>query len=85
MATGDDLDERPGAVVVSGVVEEGVESGSLLLRGADGRLWQVGGARGLRPGLRVELVGRPAPGLLTTAQQGVPLAVASFRVLPRSD
>jgi hypothetical protein len=57
---------------LTGTVEAGVEAGCLLLRGYQ----LIGGPRDLlRPGARVRVTGRPAPRLMTTAQQGTPFVV----------
>lgn len=71
-------------VVVEGQVSEGVESGSVVLRGADGRSWQLGRSHTGLVGRTVSLRGRPRRDVMTTAQQGVPLEVLSVEVVPGS-
>jgi len=60
---------------LEGVVEEGVERGAVVLRAADGGTWLVGAAQRHLVGHRVRVRGAEQRGLLTTAQQGPPLAV----------
>jgi hypothetical protein len=64
-----------------GQVEEGVEAGCLLLKADGGKAYLlVGGDRAvIRGGGRLEVVGEPQPGLMTTCQQGTPFAVAQVR------
>lgn len=71
---------RPGEIEASGVVEQGVEQGCTLLR-TDTALYLLIGtaARGLRPGERVVVRGRPAPDLMTTCQQGEPFQMTDVR------
>jgi hypothetical protein len=69
-------------VVVSGLVEHGVEHGSVVLTDQDGRTWQLGSAGRDVVGHRVRVTGRPRPDVLTTAQQGTPLQVLELAVLP---
>ncbi|MEU9511648.1 hypothetical protein [Micromonospora sp. NPDC048169] len=65
-----------GGTVISGTVQAGVEPNCLLL---DGHLL-VGGPRDvLKAGARVEVTGRPEPGMMTTCQQGTPFVVESAR------
>ncbi len=65
-----------GTTTLTGMIEEGVEPGCLLL---DDYLL-VGGPRDLiRAGARVSVTGRVEPGLMTTCQQGTPFLVASAR------
>jgi hypothetical protein len=59
------------------VVEQGVEHGSIVLRDDDGGTWQLGRRWGRAVGRRVVVRGLPRPDVLTTAQQGTPLAVES--------
>ena len=68
-------------VDVEGEVREGVEGGSVVLRGADGRTWQLGRAHGDLVGCTVRLRGRPRRDVMTTAQQGVPLEVLAVEVV----
>jgi hypothetical protein len=76
---GDDVgpvpDKPPAPTRVTGSVSEGVENGSVVLTGDDGRVWQIGRRWQHLTGRRVDVVGRPQPDLLTTAQQGVVLLV----------
>ncbi len=65
----------PAATRITGSVTEGVETGSVVLTGDDGRVWQIGRRWQHLSGRRVAVVGRPQPDLLTTAQQGVVLLV----------
>ena len=62
-------------------MHEGVESGSVVLRGADGRTWQLGRSHGHLVGCTVALRGRPRRDVMTTAQQGVPLEVLAVEVV----
>ena len=70
-----------GQVEVEGEVLEGVEAGSVVLRGADGRTWQLGRSHGHLVGCTVAVRGRPRRDVMTTAQQGVPLEVLGVEVL----
>jgi len=70
-----------GGVGVEGVVAAGVERGSVVLRGADGRTWQLGRAHQHLVGCTVALRGRPRRDVLTTAQQGVLLEVLDVQVV----
>ena len=64
--------------VLTGTITSGVEYGCLMLNGFQ----LIGGPRELlRPGTRVRVSGRPAPDMLTTAQQGVPFVVAAAQPL----
>jgi hypothetical protein len=69
------------SVTVTGTVHEGVEAGCRLLATDGGPAYLlVGGDRAaLRPGARVRVQGRPAPGLVSTCQQGKPLQVTAVR------
>jgi hypothetical protein len=63
---------------LTGTVTAGVEHGCLML----GRYQLIGGPRDvLRPGARVRVVGRPAPRMITTAQQGTPFLVSTAEPL----
>jgi hypothetical protein len=73
-------DLQPVEVQVEGVVVAGVEHGSVVLRGADGRTWQLGRAHGHLVGCTVALHGRRRD-VMTTAQQGVPLEVLGVEVV----
>ncbi|WP_298988671.1 hypothetical protein [uncultured Pseudokineococcus sp.] len=66
---------------LEGVVEEGVEAGAVVLREASGRTWLLGASRRGLVGHRVRVVGAERRGLLTTAQQGPPLAVRELEDL----
>jgi hypothetical protein len=68
-------------MTLRGQVDDGVESGCTILRSDNGVVYLLlGGDRGvLIAGGRVEVVGTPQPGLLTTCQQGTPFEVASAR------
>ena len=70
-----------GQVTIRGQVEAGVEAGCVLLKAEDGQAYLlVGGDRMLiAAGGRLEVVGEPQPGLMTTCQQGIPFQVAQAR------
>lgn len=77
---------RPESVVtLTGTVEQGVESRSIvLLDGAGSPLAQLGGAgpgASYPLGARVEVTGRFVNGLRTTGQQGRPFRVDKLKVL----
>ncbi|GIJ28631.1 hypothetical protein Vqi01_37930 [Micromonospora qiuiae] len=61
---------------LTGRIEAGVEPGCLLL---DGYLLLGGPREVLTAGATVTVTGRPAPGMLTTCQQGTPFQVASAK------
>ena len=63
------------AAGLAGVVVEGVEHGSVVLRDDDGGQWQVGRGQASLVGRRVRLRGRVRTDVMTTAQQGVPFEV----------
>jgi hypothetical protein len=66
-------------VTVTGVVEEGVERGCVVLR-TDTTLYQLVGADpAIVAGAQVTVRGRLDPGLSTTCQQGTPLHVIEVR------
>lgn len=66
----------PGPVLeLQGVVEEGVELGAVVLRAGTGGTWLVGAGLRHLVGHRVRVRGAERRGVLTTAQQGPPLAV----------
>ncbi len=67
-------------VEVEGVVTAGVEHGSVVLTGADGRGWQLGRSHGHLVGCTVVVRGRPRD-MMTTAQQGIPFAVLALEVV----
>ncbi|MDG4802898.1 hypothetical protein [Micromonospora sp. WMMD980] len=65
-----------GETTLSGTIRAGVEPNCLLL---DDHLL-VGGPRDLlKAGAKVEVTGRPEPGMVTTCQQGTPFVVESAR------
>jgi hypothetical protein len=68
-------------ITVRGRVEEGVEPGCIVLRADAGPTYLLVGADPAiaSPGVRVEVVGDPRIDLLTTCQQGIPLAVERVR------
>ncbi|RIV39482.1 hypothetical protein [Micromonospora radicis] len=77
--------ERPGGVpkptgtselTLTGRIEAGVEPGCLLL---DGYLLLGGPRDVLTAGATVTVTGRPAPGMLTTCQQGTPFQVSTAK------
>ncbi|TCB99844.1 hypothetical protein E0H26_04680 [Micromonospora zingiberis] len=61
-------------MTLTGRIEAGVEPGCLLL---NGYLLLGGPDDVLTAGATVTVTGRPAPGMLTTCQQGTPFQVAS--------
>jgi hypothetical protein len=68
----------PAEMLLTGTVEEGVESGCLLLAAGGTEYLLLGGDRTvIRPGAAVEVRGRPAPGTVTTCMQGTPFLVSS--------
>jgi hypothetical protein len=79
--TGPAVPEGGAPVTATGTVREGVEAGCRLLAADGGPAYLlVGGDRvALRPGARVEVEGRLAPGLVSTCQQGKPLRVTAVR------
>jgi hypothetical protein len=68
-----------GELTIRGSVEAGVEAGCLILTAEDGQTYQlVGGDLGvIRPGVRLEVTGSAAPGLVTICQQGIPFKVTT--------
>lgn len=68
-------DDGPQEQELSGVVVDGVEHGSVVLRDDDGGQWQVGRGHAALVGRRVRLRGRVRQDVMTTAQQGVPFEV----------
>ncbi|WBB72804.1 hypothetical protein O7602_24370 [Micromonospora sp. WMMD1128] len=65
-----------GGTTLNGTIRAGVEPNCLLL---DDHLL-VGGPRDLlKPGAKVQVTGRPEPGMVTTCQQGTPFVVESAR------
>ena len=73
--------DRSRAVLARGVVQQGVEHGSVVLAGEDGKTYQLGLRWAHVVGHLVEMVGETQPGLLTTAQQGTPVRVRTLRTL----
>lgn len=71
----------PGQMTIRGQVQEGVEPGCMLLKSDNGTSYLlVGGDRAvISAGGRLEVVGQPQPGLMTTCQQGTPFEVAELR------
>ncbi len=67
--------EEPQPQELTGVVVEGVEHGSVVLRDDDGGQWQVGRGQASLVGRRVRLRGLVRTDVMTTAQQGVPFEV----------
>ncbi|WP_341719046.1 hypothetical protein QQG74_04590 [Micromonospora sp. FIMYZ51] len=63
-------------LTLTGRIEAGVEPGCLLL---DGYLLLGGPREVLTAGATVTVTGKPAPGLMTTCQQGTPFQVASAK------
>jgi hypothetical protein len=75
------VDDSVVTLTLTGLVEAGVEHRSVVLTDDEGRIWQLGAAGSTVLGRRVRVVGRPRPDLLTTAQQGTPLAVVDLTVI----
>ncbi|WP_406075027.1 hypothetical protein [Micromonospora sp. NBC_01638] len=63
-----------GETTLSGTVQGGVEPNCVLL---DGYLLLGGPRDVLMAGVRVEVIGRAEPGMMTTCQQGIPFVVSS--------
>jgi hypothetical protein len=72
-----------GGVVVRGTVRQGVEPGCLLLDAQDKRAYLLLDAdpSTVRPGARVEVVGRPVDRLASFCGEGTALSVVSARPL----
>jgi hypothetical protein len=70
-----------GLVTLRGQVTEGVEAGCVILTSDVGTVYDlIATDRGqLVTGSRMEVVGEPVPGLVTTCQQGIPFKVHSAR------
>jgi hypothetical protein len=68
-------------MTIRGEIFDGVEAGCLLLRAESGDAYLLlGGDRSvINSGGRLEVVGEPQPGLVTTCQQGIPFSVTSVR------
>jgi hypothetical protein len=68
-------------LTLTGVPEEGVESGCVVMRSGDKLYNLLGGDRStLMSGHTVIVRGRPVPGLMTTCQQGTPFQVSEVRL-----
>ena len=69
-----------GETSITGVVEEGVERGCIVLRAGD-QVYQLIGSADPRitPGARLRVRGRPNPNLMTTCQQGTPFQVVEVQ------
>ena len=67
-------------IVVTGVVEVGVENGCTVFR-TDTGLYQLMGSADplIQPGARLTIVGRPRSDVATTCQQGTPMTVLEVR------
>ena len=72
-----------GSKTITGTVAAGVEQGCLILQGAAATHLLIFDDPAMRSeakeGVRVTVVGRPEPGMMTTCQQGIPFIVASIR------
>jgi hypothetical protein len=69
-----------GEITVTGLIEEGVEAGCVLLRANNQAYLLLGGDRAMiSKGGRVTVRGKPQPGLMTTCQQGTPFQVSEIR------
>jgi hypothetical protein len=69
-----------GEVTITGTVEEGVESGCMLLRTQQGLYLLIGGDRKMiAGGGKLVVRGKPQPELMTTCQQGTPFQVTEVR------
>lgn len=68
-------------MTLRGQVQEGVEAGCMILNADGGEVYLLlGGDRQIiSAGGRVEVVGEPQPGLMTTCQQGTPFLVTHVR------
>lgn len=69
---------KPGAgeLTLSGTVEAGVEYGCLILNAGGSTYNLLGGDPAVvKVGARVNVRGRPDPGIITTCQQGTPFQV----------
>ena len=76
-ATGKPVPPGP-ETTLTGTVQEGVESGCLLLQHGGTVYLLLGGDRSVvKPGASVTVRGRATPGVLTTCMQGVPFQVSS--------
>jgi hypothetical protein len=70
-------------MTVRGHIQAGVEAGCMILNADGGAVYLLlGGDRQvINAGGRVEVVGEPQPGLMTTCQQGIPFQVAQVRTI----
>jgi hypothetical protein len=68
-------------ITITGIPEEGVESGCVVMRSGDKMYNLLGGdPQLLMSGRTVIVRGRPNPGLMTTCQQGTPFQVTEVRL-----
>jgi hypothetical protein len=68
-------------MTITGIPEEGVESGCVVMRSGDTLYNLLGGdPQLLQSGRTVIVRGRPNPGLMTTCQQGTPFEVSEVRL-----
>jgi len=68
-------------MTLTGIPEEGVESGCIVMRSGDKLYNLLGGdPQLLQSGRTVIVRGRPSPGLMTTCQQGTPFQVSEVRL-----
>lgn len=76
-----DLDKSAVELTITGVAEEGVESGCIVMRSGDTMYNLLGGDRStLMSGRTVIVRGKAVPGLMTTCQQGTPFQVSEVRL-----
>jgi hypothetical protein len=70
-------------MTVRGHIQAGVEAGCMILNADGGAVYLLlGGDRQvINAGGRVEVVGEPQPGLMTTCQQGIPFQVVQVRTI----
>lgn len=69
-----------GEVTVTGIVEDGVERGCVILRSGTTLYQLLGQDPAICAGAKVTVRGRPDPGLMTTCQQGTPLHVIEVAI-----
>lgn len=69
----------PGTVVVTGTVQSGVENGCLILKGADGKTYELVGQPRPAVGATVTIEGTVAADMVSICMQGTPLVIASLR------
>jgi hypothetical protein len=70
-----------GELTLTGLPEEGVEAGCIVMRSGGTLYLLLGGDRQLlTSGRQVMVRGTPNPGLITTCQQGTPFEVAEVRL-----